>query len=110
MANTNAISPFFNATPAQLQEAVGITQFPTDTEWFHTFGGLLMQGGRVNIPGGTAVLIPYNAGFPTQVLCIMAQPLDSSATFHISGYTSLADFTLHNTGSDKDFFWWAIGV
>lgn len=110
MSNTNAIARLLQPSLQELSDSLGVTQFPSDVLWYQTLGGLLVQGGKVSVPGAGSLLISYNAGFPTQVLYVGAQPLDATGAFHITGYTSLNDFTLHNAGGVRNFFWWAIGV
>ena len=110
MSNTNGIAPFFQASAQDLNNALGITQFLSETAWYHTVGGLLIQGSRETIAGATSAVISFNAGFPTQVLGIFTQAIGDPGTRTWISNISTSDFEFHNPGAGIDFYWWAIGV
>jgi hypothetical protein len=98
-----------------LQEAAGITQFPSDgTSWYQVINGLYIQGGKVTIGAGATIVVPFKIPLPVQVLGVFTQGLIAGAG---NGYVNidpagsdLTQFTAVNTGAAKDFYWWAIGV
>ena len=110
MSNTNSIIPFLGAGLQDLQDTIGITQFPSGTNWYQTIGGLLIQGGFLTVSSSAVTTVPFNAGYPTQVLGVWIQSVGGSHNnAHIDNVT-LAQFELHNGGSTRDYYWWAIGV
>ena len=110
MAGYNSVPSFFTARAAELLEAAGITQFPSETNWFHTIYGLLIQGGFID-NAATGTTITLNASFPKQVLGIWVQSVGANAPgFYISAVTT-DNFVINYTGGGtKDFYWFAIGV
>lgn len=112
MSNTNAILPLNSATFKELSEALGVTQFASDTNWQQTIGGLLIQGGFVNDVGsGATVAVPFNAGYPTQVLGVFVQALGTSVLGWSIDNVTTSGFDLVNAAvATRDFYWWAIGV
>jgi hypothetical protein len=113
MSNTNAIASFTSPSSEELNEAVGITQFQSETNWFQTIGGILIQGGRVNgIASDATVVVPFNAGFPTQVLQVFVQPLGTSVLgWSIADPPNKNNFSIINAAfGPRDFYWWALGV
>lgn len=110
--NTNAITPFVGASLSDLNDALGITQFPSERSWFQTIGGLLVQGGYVAAVGsGATVAVPFNVGYPTQVLGVFVQPLGTSVLGHAVNNVTTSGFDLVNAAvAGRDFYWWAIGV
>lgn len=98
----------------QLQDAAGITQFPTATGWYQLINGLLVQGGVVNVGANATVIVPFQLAVPKQVLGIFTQAAiagvgNGYGTIDPAG-SNLQQFTLVNTGPAKDYYWWAIGV
>lgn len=112
MSNTNAITPFAEATPAELNNSIGITQFPSETNWHQTIGGLLIQGGFVdNVGSGATVAVPFNTGYPTQVLGVYVQAIGTSVLGWSVNNVTTSGFDLINAAvAGRDFYWWAIGV
>ncbi len=107
--------PGYGATDLRaLQEAAGVTQFPSATCWYQLINGILVQGGAVNVGAGVDATFQYNIAIPTQLLGVFVQAQNAAVG---SGYgsidiatTNLQQFTVVNTGLAKDFFWFAIGV
>lgn len=110
--NTNAVTPFTGATLAELNDALGITQFPSETNWYQTVGGILIQGGFVdNVGSGATVAVPFNVGYPTQVLSVFVQGIGTSVLGWSVNNVTTAGFDLVNAAvANRDFYWWAIGV
>lgn len=118
--NHNSIVPFFGAERKDLQEAAGITQFlPSGTEWYHSFEGLLIQGGLTASLAGNALSasIPFNVGFPKQVLGVFITPKGTAVAgtgIKYSAAVSIVDlgnFKIANdSGTASQFYWWAIGL
>ena len=112
MSYDNAVAPFNDPSLRQLADAMGITQFPSETNWYQTMGGLLIQGGKVlgvGHPGST--VIPFNVGFLTQCLGVFCQELGTNAhSWSVNNVTNNQFELLLSSGPAKDFYWWAIGV
>lgn len=108
--NYNALSPFTNANSQQLLDAAGVTQFTSETNFYHTLSGLLIQGGFVTT-AATSTTVTFNAAFPKQVLNVILQPVNSSpSNFYVSSVT-LQEFTIaHGGGGSHNYYWFAIGV
>lgn len=112
MSNTNAVLPFNAPSLEELADSLGITQFTSETNWHQTIGGVLIQGGSVLAVGsGATVVVPFNVGFPTQVLGVFVQARGTSVLgWSVNGVTT-AQFSLVNAAvAARDFYWWAIGV
>lgn len=112
MSNTNAVTSFNGTSLEELNEAIGITQFPSDTNWYQTIGGLLIQGGLVEAVGsGATVTVPFNVGYPTQVLGVFVQSKGTGVLGWSVDNVTQAGFDLVNAAiANRDFYWWAIGV
>lgn len=107
----NAIPPYLGATPGELQEALGVTRFVSETNWFQTVGGLLIQGGLESSVGSAAtVTVSFNAAFPKQCLGVFIQPIGTSLLGFSVDNVTLEDFDLVNAAVVRDFYWWAIGL
>lgn len=89
----NSVPRFTDAPKNQLQDAQGITQFPTVNSWNHTVSGLIFQGGKITAAGEIKFSIPYRK----QLLYI------SAAQF--SGESARGFSTTATSG-----YWLAIGV
>lgn len=119
-SNTNSIAQYQGASAAELQEAAGVTRFlPSSTEWYQTINGLLIQGGLFGPVAGNTLTgnIPFNAGFPKQVLGIFLQPIGTTTagagTIYSAGanVVDLNNFQIANdAATPRSFYWWAIGV
>lgn len=108
----NAALPFTGVKLEELADSIGITQFPSDIAWYQTIGGLLIQGGRVDSVGsGATVVVPFNVGFPTQVLGVFIQARGTSVLGWSVNNITTAQFDLINAAvAGRSFYWWAIGV
>ena len=104
MSNTNAVSPYLDATPNDVQVAAGIAKFYGEFGWSITMSGFLKQGNKVSVPAGGSVIVQFNEAFPKQVLGIFLQPSGSVSAESRTG------FTITNPGAASFFYWWAIGV
>lgn len=110
MSNQNSLPPFTNASLKDLLEAIGITQFISETNWYQVIGGLNIQGGfEETITTGDT--ITFNASFPKQVLGIFITAVGASSRQVAADTVTVDDFVLrHNGGGTGDFYWFAIGV
>lgn len=112
--NWNGIIPYLAATPQELQEAAGITQFVGANGWYQTINGLLVQGGKINIISGSSATAFFPAPFTSQLLFVTAQVLFGSSNAGYSSIdpanTDLTKVTIYNTGNSKDYYWLAVGV
>lgn len=110
MSNTNAVVPFLGGTLPDALESLGVTQFPSGTEWFQTIGGLLVQGGKVDVVAAATASIEFPAGVPTQLLGIWIQTVGGTTNGAYVNVPTLAGFDLVNGASDRTYYWWALGV
>lgn len=110
MSSYNSVAPFSAASLKELLEALGITQFTSGTNWYHTIAGLLIQGGFVSA-AVSGVTVNFNAGFTKQVLGILIQPVNSGPSDpYVSGVT-INNFTIiHGGGGSSNYYWFAIGI
>jgi hypothetical protein len=109
---TNAVSPFIDPNLRDLADSIGITQFQGADKWYQTIGGILIQGGLVTgVGSGATVVVPFNVGFPTQVLGVFVQALGTSVLGWSVNNITTAQFELVNAAvAARSFNWWAIGV
>lgn len=112
MSNRNAVSPFDSPSLRDLADSIGITQFPSETNWWQTMGGLLIQGGKIlGATHGAPVVVPFNVGFITQCLGVWCQELGTNAhSWSVNNVTKNQFELILASGPAKDFYWWAIGV
>ncbi len=112
--NWNAVTPFVDATPKELQDAAGITQFVGADGWYQTINGLLVQGGKANIISNSTTGVSFNVAFQSQVLFVFTQAISGGAgngyVNVFPGSVALDMFVAQNTGNSKDFYWLALGV
>ena len=106
----NSITPRTKATLEEVQEAIGVTQFPSETDWYQILGGLIVQGGFVSVGDGATLTVPFNAPYEKQVLGIWIQVAGGTAnTAHIDAVTT-EDFDIINGTGARDFYWLSLGV
>lgn len=112
MSSTNAVAPFNDPSLRQLAESLGITQFPSETNWYQTMGGLLIQGGTVTgVGSGATVVVPFNVGFITQTLGVFVQAKGTGVLGWSVNNVTKNQFELVNAAvAARDFYWWAVGV
>lgn len=110
--NTNALAAFNSPTLAEVIDTIGITQFPSETNWHHTIAGLLIQGGKITaVASGATVAVSFNAGYSKQVLGIFVQAIGTSVLGWSVTIISTSGFSVVNAAvGPRDFYWWAIGV
>ena len=109
--NTNSIASYESANPRELQEAAGITQFPSATEMFQVLNGLQIQVGKVDVAGGATLTVNFPAPYEKQVLGVFLQVLAGAENgAYIDPVPALASFDLHNGAGNRSYYWWAIGV
>lgn len=110
MSSTNSIIPYIGATIQDLQETIGITQFPSETSWYQVLGGLIVQGGLVEVGDGATLAVEFPAPYETQVLGVFTQVSGGTAnTAHLTGVTT-AGFNLVNGVGARSYYWWSVGV
>lgn len=111
MSNINSIPPYSVSNLQDLVDAIGITQFTSEKNWHHTIAGILIQGGFLQSVGsGVTLVVPFNVGFPKQVLGVWPQPIGTSLLGHSINNITTAQFELVNDAVVRDFYWFAIGV
>jgi hypothetical protein len=104
VAGTNSIAALLKASLEDVQESVGVTQFQSEHEWVHIFGGLIFQGGVVSRSAESDITVTFNTAFPKQVLGVFITPAVFSVT------PTRENFIVHSDGSDVQFYWFAIGI
>lgn len=106
----NSIIPFVKARIEDLQETIGITQFPTEHEWYQVLGGIIVQGGYVEVAAGATAGVTLPIPYDKQLLGVWIQPVGApSNTEHINS-VSLAGFEIVNGAGDKAYYWLSLGV
>ena len=109
----NSIGGYSTASPEEIRDAGGITQFPSSTSFFQIVNGLQIQGGITDVIaiGGT-LIIPFPAPYETQVLGVFLQPVNAAASYGsvVPAGTNLTQFQIINGLVAGAFYWWAIGV
>ncbi len=112
MSNTNSIHPYSKARLEDLQEAIGITQFPGEFTWFQVIGGLIIQGGYESFTSASVRTVNFPAPFSMQVLGVFISPESASNGPHgnMTLVRNLNSFQINHHGPNANYFWWAIGV
>lgn len=110
MSGQNSIIPFATPRAQDLFNALGITQFQSETNWFQVIGGLLIQGGFID-NASTGATITFNTSFTKQILGVFLIPVAGAVISTAVNTVTVDDFVLvHNSGGASDFYWFAIGV
>lgn len=111
MAGSNSILPYVGGTPEESKDAIGVTQFQSEFNWYHIVGGIILQGGRVTGVGvGATVNVPFNAAFPKQVLQVFLQSITDPPGVAATLNRTTDSFDIKNGAAAQDFDWFAIGV
>jgi hypothetical protein len=109
-SNTNSIAPYLEGTTRQALEAIGITQFPSATEWYQIIGGLIVQGGYVAVASSSVQTVNLVAPYEKQTLGVWLQTEGASHNAaHVDGVT-LSSFEIHNGGGIRSYYWLSLGV
>jgi hypothetical protein len=113
----NSIPSYGETNLQELQDAIGITKFSgtASTSWAQVIGGVIIQGGfEEAIPVDTNRAVAFPAPFTLQVLGIFTQaifnPGGAQEASGLVNNVTLNGFNLGNDATQKDFYWWAIGV
>lgn len=110
-AGANSLLPYVGGTQEETKDAIGITQFLSETNWYHIVGGLILQGGQVTaVPSGGTVTVDFNAAFPKQVLQIFLQSKTNPSVSASYANATTESFDIKNGAAVQDFDWFAIGV
>jgi hypothetical protein len=108
--NVNSIFPFSKARLEEVQEAIGITQFPSATGWYQVIGGLIVQGGSIEVDTSATLAIPFHAPYEKQLLGVWLQVYGAAAN---NGYVSapgLTSFQITNGVGVRTYYWLSLGV
>lgn len=109
-SSTNSIPALLGGSTRDALEALGITQFPSATEWFQVIGGLIVQGGYVEVASATSITINLPAPYEKQTLGVWLQTEGSSHNAaHVDAVT-LSSFEIHNGGGIRHYYWLSLGV
>lgn len=110
MSQYNSVTPFSGGTTRDALEALGITQFPSGTEWFQVIGGLIVQGGKVDVTGGATLAINLNAPYEKQVLGTWIQVMAGAGNNAYIIPTDLTQFSIVNGVGNRTYYWLSLGV
>lgn len=109
-ASYNSIPPFQGGSVRDALESLGITQFPSGTSWYQVIGGLIVQGGSVDIADVATTTINLVAPYEKQLLGIWTQVVGGTAnTAYITG-ADLDSFQIVNGSGARTFYWLSLGV
>lgn len=109
-ANVNSIISYVGASLKDTSESLGITQFPSEFEWYQIVGGLQVQGGKVSVGGGATLTINFPAPYEKQLLGIFIQVRGAAGNNGYVNNESLDSFDIVNGAGARDYYWWAVGV
>lgn len=110
MSSYNSVPPIAGGTAGDVIEALGITQFPSATEWYQVIGGIIVQGGRVSIASGVTATVNLVAPYGKQFLGAWIQVIDvASNNAHITA-VSLNSFQIVNGVGLRAYYWLSLGV
>jgi len=111
-SSTNSVNPYVGASLAEMQESLGITQFPGEYTWYQIIGGLVIQGGFEIFTGAATRTVNLVAPFQKQVLNITISPTSAGdgPHGHIVAGPGLTSFQIKHYGPNASYFWLAIGV
>jgi hypothetical protein len=106
----NSIFPFSKARLDEIQEAIGITQFPSATGWYQVIGGIIVQGGFASAGDAATVTVNLNAPYEKQLLGIWIQVIGGTANAAYVTAADLDSFQIVNGVGARDFYWLSLGV
>lgn len=109
-ANNNSIAPLFNRGLEDLGDAIGVTQFPSQFEWYQIVGGLQVQGGKVSVGTSATLTINFPAPYEKQLLGVWIQVRGAAGNNGYVNNESLNSFDVVNGVGARDYYWWAVGV
>lgn len=109
-ANTNSIPPFLRGTTKDALEALGITQFPSEFEWYQVIGGLIIQGGKVDLAGAAALTINLPAPYEKQHMFTIIQVVDATDNNGYVANVILSAFDIQNGAGARTYYWLSLGV
>lgn len=109
MSNLNSIPPE-RGTLREVQEALGITQFPDATSWYQVIGGLILQGGKISVGSSATGTVSLVAPYEKQFLGVFTQVVGAAGNSHYVNNVTLSTFDIVNGVGARDYYWWAIGV
>ena len=110
MSSYNSVAPFLGGSTLDALEALGITQFPSEFAWYQVIGGLIVQGGKVDVTGGATLAINLNAPYEKQVLGTWIQVMGGAENGAYIIPTSLSAFSIVNGVGNRTYYWLSLGV
>lgn len=106
----NSIPALTGGSTRDALEALGITQFPSETSWYQVIGGIIVQGGYVTVASATTQTVNLVAPYEKQTLGVWLQTEGASHNAaHVDGVT-LSSFEIHNGGGIRSYYWLSLGV
>ena len=109
-ASYNSVPPFQGGSTRDTLEALGITQFPSEHEWYQVIGGLIVQGGYVEVASLTVATINLPAPYEKQTLGVWLQTEGATHNAAHVANATLSSFEIHNGAGIRDYYWLSLGV
>ena len=106
----NSIPPFTGGSTQDALEALGITQFPSETSWYQVIGGIIVQGGKVATSDGATVTVNLVAPYEKQLLGVWTQVIDAAENGSHVASIGLNSFQIVNGAGDRTYYWLSLGV
>jgi hypothetical protein len=106
----NSVPPLIGGSTRDALEALGITQFPSATEWYQVIGGIIVQGGRVAVADGATVTVNLVAPYEKQVLGTWTQVSGSAGNDAYVTSVGLTSFQIVNGSGARTYYWLSLGV
>jgi len=106
----NSVTPFLGATPKELQESLGITQFPTAHEWYQVIGGLIVQGGYIEVASSSVLAVNLPAPYEKQTLGVWLQTEGAAHNTAYVDNVTLSSFEISNGVGIRHYYWLSLGV
>jgi hypothetical protein len=110
-SNRNSITPRFTRTLPDIAEALGVTQFPTETGWYQITAGRVTQGGYVSVADGATANVAFHAPHEKQTLGVWIQTVGGTANgAYVAATPTLTGFQIVNGAGVRGYYWKAEGV
>ena len=109
-SSTNSIAPFLGGSVKDALESIGITQFPSEFEWYQVIGGVIIQGGTVSVGTGAVLTVNLPAPYEKQHLLTLTQVVGAVANTAYVTTVTLSSFDIQNGVGDRTYFWLSLGV
>ena len=106
----NSIPPFLDGNARDALEALGVTQFPSALDWYQVIGGLIIQGGRVDVATSATGTVNLVAPYGKQFLGAWIQVADAAGNDAHIATVGLNSFQIVNGVGARTYYWLSLGV